>query len=484
MATTSLKPPSKPRKSAHARSVTRFCEEANLGDADQLDLAEFIVAARYLGTEADDDQLMNVFLEMEEANTDNIPPKEVIKKLMQRVQDEYGVDDAPPQPPDDDKTNADDDADEIVAINPLDAFSEDAQWQQTQLDDFLLNTQNDQNLRIARNLLETTALTRHEVAEITGVDAELLKDYESDDYETEDDEEEDDEDDNNTAASASAKANANSASSANKGVNISAKDFGKSIMLSKDELATLKQLLDAGEDGVKENSSDALRLLQKLNAAINLTPGHVKRAKTLAKLQLSKAASNKVVIGGAVDENTESDANVKLPQKYRVVIHPGALCKASKELSSAEVAKLPIGSLVTVEEIADRRARISKPFQGWCSLHASDGRVILQRANVKSALMDKAIHAERARQTKILILKSITTLNDATVIRILEKSEWNLRRAIEAFYIAKYKTQEYIAKKEQNAPASDDQNKSTDDAKKKKGKIAWWKSWKTFANEK
>merc|ERR1712242_613531 len=79
---------------------------------------------------------------------------------------------------------------------------------------------------------------------------------------------------------------------------------------------------------------------------------------------------------------------------------------------------------------------------------ASDGRVILSKCNVKSAAMDKAIHAERARQTKVLILKSITTLNDATVTRILEKSDWNLRRAIEAFYIAKYKTQEYLTKKE------------------------------------
>ena len=53
--------------------------------------------------------------------------------------------------------------------------------------------------------------------------------------------------------------------------------------------------------------------------------------------------------------------------------------------------------------------------------------------------MENAVHAQRARQTKILILKSITTLNDATVTRILEKSDWNLRRAIEAFYMAKYK---------------------------------------------
>lgn len=104
-------------------------------------------------------------------------------------------------------------------------------------------------------------------------------------------------------------------------------------------------------------------------------------------------------------------------------------------------------------------------------------------------MMDKAIHAERARQTKVLILKSITTLNDATVTRILEKSDWNLRRAIEAFYIAKYKTQEYLTKKEKQAKSGGgskssksggDKSSSKGDAAKKKGKMAWWKSWKTF----
>merc|ERR1711920_576922 len=194
---------------------------------------------------------------------------------------------------------------------------------------------------------------------------------------------------------------------------------------------------------------------------------------------------DKVLKGTEADgDDSKKEKSAKLPAKYRVVIHPGALCKASKELSSAEVCKLPIGTVVTVEEIDGRRARVSAPNEGGLSLKASDGRIILQRSSVKSAAMDKAIHAERARQTKVLILKSITTLNDATVTRILEKSDWNLRRAIEAFYIAKYKTQEYLTKKEKNG--KDKGAKSGDNGQRKsgkKGKMAWWKSWKTFANE-
>merc|ERR1711902_126512 len=191
----------------------------------------------------------------------------------------------------------------------------------------------------------------------------------------------------------------------------------------------------------------------------------------MGRLKVDKLEKSKV-------DDEQKEKEIKLPAKYRVVIHPGALCKETKELSSKEVCKLPIGTVVTVVEIDGRRARVTSPSRGWLSLHASDGRIILQRSNTKSAAMDKAIHAERARQTKVLILKSITTLNDATVTRILEKSDWNLRRAIEAFYIAKYKTQEYLTKREKNS--KDKGGKNANRQSGKKGKMAWWKSWKTF----
>merc|ERR1740123_1104296 len=99
----------------------------------------------------------------------------MIKELMKKVDEEYGLGDTG-----DSKDGGDDEDNEIVASNPLDAFAEDAIWQEDQIDSFLNQNQQDQNLKIARNLLATTALTRHEIAEITGVEADLLMDYESD----------------------------------------------------------------------------------------------------------------------------------------------------------------------------------------------------------------------------------------------------------------------------------------------------------------
>jgi len=52
-------------------------------------------------------------------------------------------------------------------------------------------------------------------------------------------------------------------------------------MGTKSDLGTLKQLLDGGKDAVSENNEDALKLLNKLQQAININPkGHSKNKRT------------------------------------------------------------------------------------------------------------------------------------------------------------------------------------------------------------
>ena len=61
--------------------------------------------------------------------------------------------------------DAEDAADrEIVAANPLDVFAEDAIWLEFQINS--TQNQQDQKLKIARHLLATTTLTRHEIADL------------------------------------------------------------------------------------------------------------------------------------------------------------------------------------------------------------------------------------------------------------------------------------------------------------------------------
>lgn len=55
------------------------------------------------------------------------------------------------------------------------------------------------------------------------------------------------------------------------------------------------------------------------------------------------------------------------------------------ELSSQHLTDLPVGSVVTVEEIKDRRARISAPIHGWLSVISKDGNTILMPLNKQTA---------------------------------------------------------------------------------------------------
>ena len=84
---------------------------------------------------------------------------------------------------------------------------------------------------------------------------------------------------------------------------------------TKQDLGTLKEILDGGKDKVTAKNEEALKLLTKLHQAVNMNPkGHSKNKRTLARLKVDKIDKGK-------DE--EKDKEVKLPAKYRVVIHPG-----------------------------------------------------------------------------------------------------------------------------------------------------------------
>jgi len=360
---------------------------------------------------------------------------------------------------------------------------EDAKWQEIHLDSFLNSTANDQTLKIAKNLLKTTALTRAEIAQLTGIDPNLLEGDEEESDEEDDegeDEKENEKNKENEKEKTNQVANIKPELNNESAVVIQANDFNKSLVITKSDMAILDDLIQGGSKMIIERGEDALSLLQKLRQAIDISSFGTKQKKTpktprnvQPSSEISDAhkstKSNNLQLGSEdnllantdinsiinnditdVNSNTNGDMINKFPCKYRVIINPGALVKQQEDMKSNEVGKLPIGAVVTVEEISGRRARLSTPLQGWCSMYAKDGRVILQKESTKSKEMEQAIAAERTHQTKVAILKSITTLNDATVVRILEKSNWNLRRAIEAFYIAKFKTQEFLKQKNHN----------------------------------
>merc|ERR1712154_503603 len=58
---------------------------------------------------------------------------------------------------------------------------------------------------------------------------------------------------------------------------------------TKQDLGTLKEILDGGKDKVSAKNEEALKLLTKLHQAVNMNPeGHSKNKRTLARLKVDK----------------------------------------------------------------------------------------------------------------------------------------------------------------------------------------------------
>ncbi|ETO03645.1 hypothetical protein RFI_33757, partial [Reticulomyxa filosa] len=364
----------------------------------------------------------------------------------------------------------------------------------------------------ARNLLATTAFSVNQIADITGVSVEKLQKLEDDEQPESEEEEETTVISEESRVAASIETPNESVVNHQKQITITSEQFNKALALTNTEMQNLDALIVGGEKEVASRSGEALELLKKLKMAVGLSPGGILCVffwiDTLRQfrsdlLTTTFTDKEKQQLANEVQKATEEkEKETKFPCKYRVVIHPGAMAKEKVELTSNAVGKIHIGTCVTVEEIQGRRARISEPLVGCLSVH-TDGeksRIILQKEGTKSPEMEAALQAERGRQTKVLILKSITTLSDATVERLLEKSDWNLRNAIDAFYTAKYKTLEYVMKAQQqpqqqmgtttetektNSSSTlsipkENKPSTANPTGRRQSKLLFWKSWKKF----
>ena len=69
------------------------------------------------------------------------------------------------------------------------------------------------------------------------------------------------------------------------------------------------------------------------------------------------------------------------PKRFEVQVQ--ARVRVGQDLSSQHLTDLPEGSVVTVEEIIDRRARISRPLCGWLSVKSKFGARIILPTNSK-----------------------------------------------------------------------------------------------------
>lgn len=81
-------------------------------------------------------------------------------------------------------------------------------------------------------------------------------------------------------------------------------------------------------------------------------------------------------------EKLSADATAALEAadrgSYRVITSRGVRVREKEDLKSNHVGTIKVGEVVTVVEVRGRRARLTKPIRGWCSLHNSNGQVLLR----------------------------------------------------------------------------------------------------------
>jgi hypothetical protein len=82
---------------------------------------------------------------------------------------------------------------------------------------------------------------------------------------------------------------------------------------------------------------------------------------------------NLPAFSGVTQEHTQME-----PETYKVVHSDGANVRKDYNVASKSICTLPKGTIVVVEQVSDRRARIVKPVEGWVSTYSSNGKLILE----------------------------------------------------------------------------------------------------------
>jgi len=105
-----------------------------------------------------------------------------------------------------------------------------------------------------------------------------------------------------------------------------------------------------------------------------------------------------------VIQKFSQSANKNEKERYRVVGEQGVIVRKSYELSSETVGHLPLNSVIMVSAVRGRRAFVTHPITGWCSIKSERGTLFLERTN-KSEIEQNRFYIEALRH-KISIAKT------------------------------------------------------------------------------
>eukprot|EP01083_Nonionella_stella_P161173 527550_1 len=104
------------------------------------------------------------------------------------------------------------------------------------------------------------------------------------------------------------------------------------------------------------------------------------------------------------------------PKRFEVQVQ--ARVRVGQDLSSQHLTDLPEGSVVTVEEIIDRRARISRPLCGWLSVTSKFGARIILPTNSKYSKIGGKVMFKRPIYNQQVTAKVVDYIEETQMYKV------------------------------------------------------------------
>lgn len=426
------------------RAINQYMEDAEVDMSGELDLVTFICAAQAIRPDADTTELMQVFesFSNDEQREEDIAG--VVHNLLQKVSKPQALETVIEEPEEDSSGSEED---YVIHHGRRLTVLESAQMEATA--DL---AQMEQKMMIAKEMLRE-GIEPGMVANVTGIPEENL----------------------NYIADVAPEENET-----------------KETAMEAEDIAQVLRLINGGPETIQKEANLVHSLLIKMKDAL-ISGARINFQKEKRELTETPAEGTPNVFGAPKPAAEEGEERREL---YEVVFEEKPLGMSwnqtsdGKNLYVQEVLKnglaedlgVIIGSVIykfNESIVYDQGPETIYEIFKKCELP------------IKVGFMPPA--AQSGTDAQVLILKQVTGLETETVIKLLHKFNGNVQAANEAFYIAKARTRQWIAKQKQRNVTTGNkkpvanknetegvvkpQKEGSQKIKKGKKKSSWWGNW-------
>lgn len=419
--------------------INEFMEDRMLEQDDELDLITFIMLAQSLKPGAEQEELEEIFTAAEGETENNMSDK--VQAMLSRVSgvNKANTDAATPDPSGDVEEESSDESEELPVIHGTGRRQSVVDG--AELDAAANYAKTEQKMDIAQEMLRQ-GMSLDVVASVTGLSGDTLDCLATD----------------------------------SEVMSPRSPD-----VMDSSQISEVIRLCNAGPDQIKQEAELAHTLMVSLKDHV-LSMSAAVKPKAVPKASKAGCLSPRVRM-------TSQEALAK----YEVVFEKKPLGMSWNQTSD--------GKNLYVQDVLSGGLGESLGVKVGSVIDSFNGQAVFDQGPDKIYLAFKACSlpitigfrnpvASGSEDPKVIMLKEVTGLETETVVKLLHKFNGNVQAANEAFFIAKARTREFIAKKQQStAEGKGRQDGEAQDAgapkrkkSKKKKSSKWWKSWAQTAS--